>query len=86
MTENERKKAIKDALKCLRDGIQNLQDECGETITPHLRELGFVFEGSDDFALYDFIEEAADINAESFFSSVSYDIFSLCEDIMFNES
>lgn len=84
--KKEHKQAVKDALKRLRDGIQSLQDECGEEITPHLRALGFVFEGYDDFALYDFIEEAADINAESFFSSVSYDIFSLCEDIMFNES
>lgn len=86
MTENEHKTAIKTALTELREGIQNLQDNAGEEITKHMKALGFNFEETDDFAIAEFIEKAAGVNAESFFSGVSYNIDSLCEDICWNES
>lgn len=83
MTEDERKKAIKEALEQLRDNIEAVRDNCAETITPHLKALGVDL--SNDWGMYESIEVLAKINAESFFEGVGFNMMSMCEDIMFCE-
>ena len=80
MTEDEHKKTIKDALEKLRDNIEAVRDDCAETITPHLKALGVDL--SSDWGLYESIEVLAQINADSFFECVGFNMVSLCEDII----
>ena len=84
MTEDERKKAIKDALKKLREDIQSAQNTCAEAITPHLVPLGLEVEEANEFDICEAVEKAAGLDTENFFSSVSYTIDSLCTDILWN--
>lgn len=83
MTEEQRKKAIKEALLVFRDDIEKMRDECAEKITPHLKALGF--DVKDDCEVYNAIEAVAKIDAEIFFSNVGFDMSNLCEDIAFCE-
>ena len=84
MTEDEHKKAITDALKKLRDDIEAVQGACAETITPHLKALGFEFEDAGDYDVYEAIERVTLLDTENFFSSVSCTIDALCEAILWN--
>ena len=83
MTEEERKKAIREALEILRDDIEKMRDECAEKITPHLKAFGV--DVKDDYEVYKAIEANAKINAENFFCCVGFDMSNLCEDIAFCE-
>ena len=79
MTPEERKKAIREALAALRDAIQNLRDECAMKITPHL--LAFETNICSEYDIYDAIESLANVNADSFFESVGFELMHMCEDI-----
>ena len=83
MTEEERKKAIREALGIFRDDIEKMRDECAEKVTPHLKALGV--DVSNDSEVYDAIEEYAKITADDYFSIVGFDMSNLCEDIAFCE-
>ena len=83
MTEEERKKAIRDALEILRDDIEKMRDECAEAIALHLKALGI--DVTDELEIYNAIEGFANIDAERFFHSVGFDMSNLCEDIAFCE-
>ena len=85
MTEDEHKKTIIKHLTRLREDIQSAQDVCATNITTHLEAIGFEFEGANDFDVYEAIEKAAGLDTEDFFSSVSYTINSMCEDIIWNQ-
>ena len=84
MTEEERKKAIREALEILREDIEKMRDECAEEITPLLKSLGV--DVTKERYVYDAIEDFAKITAEDFFSSVGFDMSNLCENIAFCES
>ena len=85
MNEDEHKKAIIRHLTRLREDIQSAQDICATNIVTHLKSLGFQFEDANNFDVYEAIEKATGLDTENFFSSVSYNIDSMCLDIMFNE-
>ena len=61
MTEEERKKAIREALEILRDDIEKMRDECAEAIALHLKSLGI--DVTDELEIYNAIEGFANIDA-----------------------
>lgn len=85
MTEDEHKKAIIKHLTRLREDIKAAQDICATNITTHLKAIGFQFKGQNDFDVYEAIEKATGLDTDDFFSSVSYTINSMCEDIIWDE-
>lgn len=79
MTEEERKKAIREALEILRDDIEKMRDECAEKITPHLRAFGTNMH--NEYDIHYAIESLAKISADSFFESVGFEMMNMCTDI-----
>ena len=79
MTEEERKKAIREALEILRDDIEKMRNECADKITPHLKAFNTNLHNEGD--IYDSIESLAEIDACSFFETVGFDMMNMCEDI-----
>ena len=79
MTEEESKKAIREALEILRDDIENVRDKCAEKIMPLLKD--FEINIYDENDVYFGIESLADIDSRSFFNPVGFEMMNMCVDI-----